>query len=227
MKIFKAALASSAMLCATVVSAEAPMVVVDHPSTATTLRAGTPVRLRLLNELTSKQAKTGHQFDLEVVDDVMVDGHIVIPRGSSARGEITFAKNKGSWGKSGKLDTQVTSVRVNGTDISLRGTVAQKGETGTVGVVAAIAFLPIAGFFVSGTSAELAAGTPYSGYVVNDIPLTFAKAAGASVAEAQPVPFPAASVLSVVPAAPASVPSPVTVPVAAKGVITVAATPAP
>jgi len=190
MKIYLAALASSALMFAVAASAQVPMVVVDRASVATTLRAGTPVRLRLLNALTSKQAKTGQSFDLEVVDDVMVDGHIVIARGSSARGEVTFAKNKGNWGKSGKLDTQVVSVNANGNNIALRGTVAQKGDTGTVGVVAAIAFLPLAGFFVSGTSAELAAGTPYSGYVVNDIPLAFA---ASPVAPTLPVAAPVAA----------------------------------
>lgn len=189
MKIYLAALASSALMFAVAASGQVPMVVVDRASVATTLRAGTPVRLRLLNALNSKQAKTGQSFDLEVVDDVMVDGHIVIARWSSARGEVTFAKNKGNWGKSGKLDTQVVSVNANGNNIALRGTVAQKGDTGTVGVVAAIAFLPLAGFFVSGTSAELAAGTPYSGYIVNDIPLAFAST---PVAPALPVAAPVA-----------------------------------
>ncbi len=177
MKIMYTALACGALTCGLPIAAQTPLVVVDQPSMNSTLRAGTPVRLRLLTALTSKQAKTGQVIDLEAVDDVMVDGHIVIPRGSPARGEITFAKSTGMWGKSGKLDTQVTSVRVNGTEIALRGTVAQKGETGSAGVIGAIAFLPIAGFFVTGTSAELPAGTNYSAFVVNDMPLKFAGSA--------------------------------------------------
>ena len=180
MKIMYAALACGALTCSLPIAAQTPLVVVDQPSVNSTLRAGTPVRLRLLTALTSKQAKTGQIIDLEAVDDVMVDGHIVIPRGSAARGEITFAKSTGMWGKSGKLDTQVTSVRVNGTEIALRGTVAQKGETGSVGVIGAIAFLPIAGFFVTGTSAELPAGTNYNAFVVNDMPLAFAGPAAAT-----------------------------------------------
>jgi hypothetical protein len=172
MKTILAALACSALVYGSPVAAQTALGVVN-PNASTTLQAGTPVRLRLLNYLTSKQAKTGQVIDLETVDDVMVDGHIVIPRGSPARGEITFAKGTGMWGKSGKLETQVTAVHVNGRDIGLRGTVTQKGDTGSAGVIGAIAFLPLAGFFVTGTSAELAAGTSYSAFTVSDVPLAF------------------------------------------------------
>lgn len=211
MKTILAALACSAIVYGSPVAAQTALVVVS-PNASTTLQAGTPVRLRLLNNLTSKQAKTGQVIDLETVDDVMVDGHIVIPRGSPARGEITFAKGTGMWGKSGKLDTQVTAVRVNGRDIALRGTVAQKGETGSAGVIGAIAFLPIAGFFVTGTSAELAAGTSYSAFTVNDVPLAFADSTPTPVATS----VAATTLVTAVLAPAATSPVAVIVPVVAK-----------
>ena len=164
----------SAAACALLAGAAPAQVVMNVAPTVTTnlLRQGTSVRLRTLTTLNSKEVRTGQMFDLETIDDVVVDGHIVIPRGSHAQGDVTFAKGKGMWGKSGKIETQLRSVSANGVTIPLRGTVALKGETGTVGVVGAIAFLPIAGFFVTGTSAELPAGTSFTGFIVNDLQLT-------------------------------------------------------
>ena len=70
-------------------------------------------------------------------------------------------------------------------------TVALKGETGTAGVIGAIAFLPIAGFFVTGTSAELPAGTSFTGFTVNDLQLTYGNAASAPAAAAAAATAPA------------------------------------
>lgn len=138
------------------------------------LPQGTSVRLRTLSPLSSSDNKTGDRFDLEVSEDVLLNGRVVIPRGSPGRGEITLVKKKGMWGKSGKLETRVLSVRANGMDIPLRGTVLDKGDTGTAGVVGAILVLPVAGFFVTGTSAVLPQGTGFTGLTESDLPVTFA-----------------------------------------------------
>lgn len=137
--------------------------------------------------------KSGDRFDLEVSEDVLFNGVIVIPRGSSAKGEVTMLKKKGMWGKSGKLETRVLSVRANGRDIPLRGTVMDKGDTGTAGVVGAILVLPIAGFFVTGTSAVLPQGTGFTGLTESDLPLAFASTtAPAAVTVSAPAPLQAA-----------------------------------
>lgn len=132
------------------------------------------MRLRTLSPLNSMDNRTGDRFDLEVSEDVTLNGQIIIPRGSPARGEVTLIKKKGMWGKSGKIETRVLSVRANGRDIPLRGTVNDKGDTGTAGVIGAIVVLPIAGFFVTGTSAYLPQGTGFTGLTESDLPLAFA-----------------------------------------------------
>ena len=185
-KLVALLLGTFAVISPACVQAQTAMVV-GQPSAASVLRQGTTLRLRTISAMNSKDIRTGQMFDLETVDDVLVDGHIVIPRGSPARGEVTFAKQKGMWGKSGKIDTQLLSVRANGVDIAIRGTASQKGDTGTAGVVGAIAFLPVAGFFVTGTSASLAAGTSFTGVVVNDMPLTFSDRMPASPSAARAV----------------------------------------
>lgn len=144
-----------------------------------TLRAGTSVPLKTLTELTTKGKKlrVGDRFNLEVAEPVKVDGVTVIPVGSPATGEITSVRNKGMWGKSGAIEVRMLYTTVNGRQIRLSGATDDKGVTGTAGVVGAVVLLPIAGFFLTGTSAVIPAGSSITGFVQEDVPLSFAKAA--------------------------------------------------
>ncbi|WP_069050822.1 hypothetical protein [Blastomonas sp. RAC04] len=144
-----------------------------------TLRAGTSVPLKTLTELTTKGKKlrVGDRFNLEVSEPVMVNGVTVIPVGSPAIGEITSVRNKGMWGKSGAIEVRMLYATVNGRQIRLSGATDDKGVTGTAGVVGAVVLLPIAGFFLTGTSAVIPAGSSITGFVQEDVPLSFAMAA--------------------------------------------------
>ena len=138
---------------------------------ANVLPRGTNVRLRSMAELHSQRNRTGDRFDLEVAEDVMLNGVVIIPRGSPGVGEVTRVRHKGMWGRSGRLETRLLSVRANGANIPITGSVAERGETGTAGVVASILVIPVAGFFVTGTSAILPAGTGFSGTTDSDTPI--------------------------------------------------------
>ncbi len=156
-------------------SQTAPMVITPTPVSDTMLKQGTPLRLRTLLGLNSDDAREGQRFDLEVTQDVLVNGIAIIPRGSLAQGEVTTVRKKGMWGASGKLSVRLISVRAFGKDIPIRNDYASKGSAGTGGVVAAIVFVPLAGFFVTGTSATIPSGTEFSAAVDADIPLVFSK----------------------------------------------------
>lgn len=147
-----------------------------------TLRVGTEVPLRLLEELTTKGKKlrVGHRFRLETSEPVLVNSVVVIPAGSPAIGEITDVRNKGMWGKSGKLNARALYVTVNGRQVRLSGGFDDKGKAGGTGAVAASAlvFLP-AGFFMTGTSAKVPAGTIIKAFVDEDVPVMLDAAAAA------------------------------------------------
>lgn len=157
-----------------------PVIALPAPPIAATvtavLRAGTPVSLKLLEEVTTKEkaARVGQRLNLEVAAPVEINGVIVIPAGTPAWGELTGVRNKGMWGKSGKLDAQLLFLRVNGRQIRLTGSFDDKGVTGTAGVVGAVVLLPIAGFFMTGTSAVLPKGGAVSGFIDEDVQLAFA-----------------------------------------------------
>jgi hypothetical protein len=127
----------------------------------------------------------------------MVQGVNVIPVGSPAVGEITDVRNKGMWGKSGHLGARILYVTVNGRQIRLSGAFDDKGVAGGVGAVAvsAIVFAP-AGFFMTGTSARVPAGTIVKSFTDEDVPLSMPVAAQAPMqvgTSAAPMAVPAAA----------------------------------
>jgi len=172
------------------VATVAPVAPIAAPVTANAvLRAGTPVALSMMEEITTKGkvAKVGQRFMLEVSAPVEVNGVTVIPAGTPAWGELVGVRNKGMWGKSGKLDAKLLYLRVNGRQIRLTGSFDDKGVTGTAGVVGAIALVPIAGFFMTGTSALLPKGGVVSGFIDEDVELAIADSKPAPMAVAAPV----------------------------------------
>jgi hypothetical protein len=165
--------------------------------TPNVLRAGTPIALRMSQELTTlkKKLRTGQRFQMEVAEAVSVNGQVVIPAGSPAVGEVTQVRNKGMWGKSGYIGAQAIFVRANGRQIRLTGQFDDKGVTGTAGVVGAIALVPIAGFFMTGTSARIPMGSGVKAFIDEDITVAFAPTAA-------PMMVPSAAAPVIVPAAP-------------------------
>jgi hypothetical protein len=162
---------------------------ISAPVTANAiLRTGTVVPLRMSEQLTTrgKKLRVGQRFRMETAEPVIVQGTTVIPVGSPAVGEITDIRNKGMWGKSGHLGARILHVTVNGRQIRLSGAFDDKGVTGTAGVVAALALVPVAGFFMTGTSAVVPVGAMVKGFVDEDVQLSIAAASPAPLAVAAP-----------------------------------------
>ncbi|MDE3201917.1 MAG: hypothetical protein KGN79_13465 [Acidobacteriota bacterium] len=67
------------------------------PPAAVDLPEGTPIRVRLDQDLGSKISQAGDSFSATVADDVMVNGEVIIPRGSRADGTVIDAKPLGKF----------------------------------------------------------------------------------------------------------------------------------
>lgn len=181
------------------ISASSPLPVGPVVTGNATLRTGTEVPLRLEEELTTKgkQLRVGQRFHLTTTEPVMVNGVNVIPVGTPAEGEITDVRNKGMWGKSGHLAARILYMTVSGRQIRLTGNFDDKGVAGGLGAaaVSALVFLP-AGFFMTGTSAHVPAGTVVKSFVGEDVPLAMPAVAQAPMqvaAPAAPVAVPASA----------------------------------
>jgi hypothetical protein len=127
-------------------------------STGITMPANTAVVVRVNDEVNSKRMKEGESFTLSVVGDVVYKGYVVIPRGSRATGQITWRTGKGAFGKSGKMEVEITSVDVEGNRIATTGKFRQEGEGNTIATVGAVWVAGPFAAFVTGKSAVIPAG---------------------------------------------------------------------
>jgi hypothetical protein len=168
----------------------APQAVILTPPTQSVLRAGTEVPLVMEESLSSndKTVREGTRFRMTVANNVMLGNAVVIPAGSQATGEVVDLRRKGMWGKSGRIVARVLNARVGDRLIRLTGSFDDKGVTGTAGVVGAIVFVPIAGFFLTGTSAKIPAGAGVKAFLDEDLQVAMPQPAQMPVQAAPPQP---------------------------------------
>jgi hypothetical protein len=96
----------------------------------------TPVRMKLGRSLSSSDAQVGDEVDLEVAEDVVVDGFLVIAKGANAIGVINEAEPKKALGRGGKLGVLVRSVRLtDNQEAVLRSGGEGKGSSSAAGMV--------------------------------------------------------------------------------------------
>ena len=79
-----------------------------------TVPAGALLRMRINQTLDSQHAKAGQHFDGIVVNDVVADGAVAIPRGASVQGVVVDAKSSGALAGRGELSLQLTQVTLGG-----------------------------------------------------------------------------------------------------------------
>jgi hypothetical protein len=121
--------------------------------------------------------------DFEVLDDVLISGTLVVPKGGLAFGTVTEAQSKRRMARGGKLDINIDFVRlVNDEKAALRAVQAVKGGghtgamTGAI-VATSIVFFPAAPLFLfmHGKDITIPKGTEVTAYVNGDMKLDIAK----------------------------------------------------
>ncbi len=81
-----------------------------------TIPAGTLVRLRVNQRITSDHSAPGQSFDGIVINDIVAGSSIAIPRGAGVRGTIVDAKASGVLKGRGELTLQLNQVTLGGRD---------------------------------------------------------------------------------------------------------------
>ena len=100
---------------------------------------GTPVELRLAENISSSHARIGDPLDFVVVRPVSVEGLTVIPAGAMASGSVTGVKRKWFLGIGGRVTLKVDSVNlVNGDRVGLDARMEAKGRSRTKLMAAAM-----------------------------------------------------------------------------------------
>jgi hypothetical protein len=142
-----------------------------------------PIRLRLNRTISSADAHLGDTVDFETMDDITVNGTLVIPKGGLAFATVTEAQAKRRMARGGKLDINIDYVKlVSGERAALRAVKDVKGGGHTGGMVGgmvatSIVFFPAAPFFLfmHGKDISIPKGTEITAYVSGDMRLDLAK----------------------------------------------------
>ena len=158
------------------------------------LEEATPVKLRFSRTVSSADAHVGDTVDFEVLQDVSVNGTLVIPKSGVAFGTVTEAQPKRRMARGGKLEINIDYVKLlNGDKAALRAVKEGKGggHTGamTAGIVATgLVFFPAAPFFLfmHGKDITMPKGAEFTAYVNGDLKLEIAKFQPAAPASPQP-----------------------------------------
>jgi hypothetical protein len=143
----------------------------------------TPIRLRLNRTISSADAHTGDTVDFETLDEITVNGTLVIPKGGLAFATVTEAQAKRRMARGGKLDINIDYVKlVSGDKAALRAVRDVKGGGHTGGMVGgmvatSLVFFPAAPFFLfmHGKDISIPKGTEITAYVSGDMKMDIAK----------------------------------------------------
>jgi hypothetical protein len=147
------------------------------------LEDGTPVKMRINRTISSGDAHVGDTVDFEVLEDISLNGTLVIPKGGLAFATVTQAQAKRRMARGGKLDINIDYVKlVSSEKAALRAVkdMSGGGHTGAMvgGMVAtSLVFFPAAPFFLfmHGKDISIPKGTEITAYVNGDMKLDIAK----------------------------------------------------
>jgi hypothetical protein len=147
------------------------------------LEDGTPVKLRIAQTVSSADAHVNDRVEFEVLEEIRIQGVLIIPKGGVALGTVTEAQPKRRMARGGKLEIVMDSVRLeDGEKAALRATKGGNGggHTGamTAGIVAtALIFWPAAPLFlfIHGKDITIPKGAEVPTFVNGNMPLDLAK----------------------------------------------------
>jgi hypothetical protein len=153
---------------------------------------GTRIPVRTMEQLSSATLKDGDPVTFAVVEDVVVDGEVVIKQGTPVRGAIVDAEAKRRMGRAGKLQYTVNETKgVDRSPIRVRAVQDRRGNSNVtstaVTTVAVGVFVPVAApFFLlrKGHDVVVPEGTRIDTFVDGDhmVGTESEPAAGAAVA---------------------------------------------
>lgn len=121
---------------------------------------GTEIAAVTTETLSSKTAQEDDPVTFKVEEDVIVDGTVVIAKGTAIKGVVTNAKKSGFFGKGGELNVRVeTTTTVDNQKIKVRASKGREGDNKTGTTIALVVLLGPIGLLKKGKNAEIKEGT--------------------------------------------------------------------
>lgn len=129
---------------------------------------GTPINVAVAKEVTSKEAKPNDPVDFTVAEDLVINGQVIVRKGTPAVGSVINAEKGGYMGKSGKLAVQVESTTTSdGKPLKLRAAKGREGDDKTTSTMVLTMISP-AFLFRKGSDAKITPGTVVTVYVAEE-----------------------------------------------------------
>lgn len=133
---------------------------------------GTIIEVELVEELSSKKNHVDDNVRLKTLDNIIINDVVIVPAGAEVEGKVTKCTSSGLFGRAGKLEFTINSVRsINGIDIPLQYTDLREAgsDDGAVAVAAVVTL--IGGLFMKGKNVSFPVGTKMAAKVVADTDL--------------------------------------------------------
>lgn len=140
-----------------------PTTTTPKPAPGVTVEAGTTLSISFPTEVTTKDKVAGDTFTATLAEDVVVDGKVAFPAGSTVNGHVVEAVRPGKTSGRGKMVLAYDSISANGKTYSIDTVGAPiEGKSGTSGdaakVVGGAAAGAILGKILGGSGGDAAKG---------------------------------------------------------------------
>lgn len=133
---------------------------VNDPLRSVVIPDGTEILAVTTEVISSKTAVEDDPITFKVEEDVMVNGTVVITKGTAIKGIVTNAKKAGFLGKGGELNIKLeTTTTVDGQKLRVRAAKGKEGENKVGTTIALTVLLGPVGLLKKGKNAEIKAGT--------------------------------------------------------------------
>jgi two-component sensor histidine kinase len=130
------------------------------PGKSVVIPDGTEISAITTETISSKTAQEDDPITFKVDQDVIVDGEIVIPKGTIIKGVVTNAKKSGFFGRGGELNVRVESTEtIDKQKLRVRAAKGKEGQNKTGTTVALVVLFGPLGFLKKGKNAEIKEGT--------------------------------------------------------------------
>ena len=130
---------------------------------------GTPLALITRTEVNTKQAKPGDRVYLEVAENLVHRGQIVVPAGAPAVAEVIRSERNGHFGKKGSIELRLLYAQTPSGPVRLSGGIARNGKNQTLLAVGAVAAGGLIFGLIHGTSGYIRHGTPVLAYTAESL----------------------------------------------------------
>lgn len=132
----------------------------------------TMLNVELIEPANSKTHKKNQQVEFKTTENLIINGVVVIPKGTVGMGYVYEVQKAGGFGRKGVLRIAGKEIKtLNNVSVPLRKGLEGKGETdgGAVAVAAAVSL--VGGLFMKGSNINYPAGTDFQVEVRDNVDL--------------------------------------------------------